>query len=112
MKKINFTGLPIIIKDFLVYIDVIKNKSSLTIEEYSSDLRLFFKFLKYYRGIVPSSVEFEDIDILDIDNEFVKSVTLNDAYAFLSYCKNERDNHGRGQRRRLWPGRIDSDCHG
>ena len=24
MKKINFTGLPIIIKDFLVYLDVIK----------------------------------------------------------------------------------------
>lgn len=42
MKKIDYTGLPSIIKDFLVYMDVIKNKSVLTIEEYSSDLRLFF----------------------------------------------------------------------
>ena len=92
MKRINFVGLPIIIKDFLVYLDVIKNKSTLTIEEYSSDLRIFFKFLKYYRGLVPSSTEFDEIDILDIDEEFVRSVTLNDAYAFLSYCKNERDN--------------------
>ena len=101
MKKISFVGLPIIIKDFLVYLDVIKNKSTLTIEEYSSDLRLFFKFLKYYRGSVPSSVEFEDIDILDIDNEFVKTVTLNDAYAFLSYCKNERDNQEAARARKV-----------
>lgn len=93
MKKIDYTGLPSIIKDFLVYMDVIKNKSALTIEEYSSDLRLFFKFLKLYRGLVPSSTEFDEIDISDIDEDFVKSVTLNDAYAFLSYCKNERDNH-------------------
>ena len=45
MKKIDYTGLPSIIKDFLVYMDVIKNKSVLTIEEYSSDLRLFLRLL-------------------------------------------------------------------
>ena len=71
MKKISFVGLPIIIKDFLVYLDVIKNKSTLTIEEYSSDLKLFFKFLKYYRGLVPSSIEFDEIDILDIDENSI-----------------------------------------
>lgn len=101
MKKINFAGLPIIIKDFLVYLDVIKNKSTLTIEEYSSDLKLFFKFLKYYRGLVPSSIEFDEIDILDIDETFVRSVTLNDAYAFLSYCKNERDNQEAARARKV-----------
>ena len=70
MKKINYIGLPPIIRDFIVYLDVIKNKSALTIDEYASDLRLFFKFLKYYRGLVPSSVEFEEIDILDIDQAY------------------------------------------
>ena len=73
MKKVNYFGLPIIIKDFLVYLDVIKNKSVLTIEEYSSDLRLFFKFIKQYRGLVPPTVDFEEIDILDIDEVFVNS---------------------------------------
>ena len=101
MKKINYTGLPIVIKEFLIYLDVIKNKSTLTIEEYSSDLKLFFKFLKYYRGLIPSSVEFDEIDILDIDESFVKSVTLNDAYAFLSYCKNERDNQEAARARKV-----------
>ena len=101
MKKINYVGLPPIIRDFIVYLDVIKNKSALTIDEYSSDLRLFFKFLKYYRGLLPPATEFDEIDILDIDEEFVRTVTLNDAYAFLSYCKNERDNQEAARARKV-----------
>ena len=101
MKQIDYVGLPYIVKDFLVYMDVIKNKSNLTIEEYSSDLRLFLKFLKMYKGLVPSSVEFNEIDITDIDEAFIKDITLNDAYAFLSYCKNERDNHEAARARKV-----------
>lgn len=101
MKGINYSGLPVVVKDFLVYLDVIKNKSTLTIEEYGSDLRLFFKFVKQYKGLVPPTVEFEDIDITDVDEEFVRNVTLNDAYAFLSYCKNERDNREAARARKV-----------
>jgi site-specific recombinase XerD len=101
MKQIDYVGLPYIVKDFLVYMDVIKNKSKLTIEEYSSDLRLFLKFLKMYKGLVPSSIDFNDIDITDIGDAFIKEITLNDAYAFLSYCKNERDNHEAARARKV-----------
>ncbi len=101
MKHISYIGVPPILRDFLVYMDVIKNKSNLTIEEYASDLKLFFRFLKLFRGIVPSSVEFEEIDITDIDEDFIKSISLNDAYAFLSYCKNERDNQEAARARKV-----------
>lgn len=101
LKQIDYFGLPPIVKDFLVYMDVIKNKSSLTIEEYSSDLKLFLRFLKIYKGLVPSSTEFNEIDISDIDEEFIKNISLNDAYAFLSYCKNERDNHEAARARKV-----------
>lgn len=100
-QKINYNGLPILLRDFLVHMDVIKNKSSLTIEEYSSDLRLFFKFLKYYKGLTSPDEDFENIYIADIDEEFIKSISLNDAYAFLSYCKNERDNHEAARSRKV-----------
>lgn len=101
MSKLDFTGLPFIVKDFLVYLDVIKNKSVLTIEEYSSDLKLFFKFLKQYHGIVPYSTDFNEIDISDIDEAFIRNITLNDAYAFLSYCKNERNNKEAARARKV-----------
>lgn len=101
MKHIDYTEMPSLLRDFLVYMDVIKNKSTLTIEEYSSDLCLFFKFLKIFHGLVPSSADFDSIDITDIDEAFIKSISLNDAYAFLSYCKNERDNQEAARARKV-----------
>lgn len=97
----NDPKLPYLVKDFLVYMDVIKNKSALTISEYASDLSLFFKFLKLYKGLVPSSAEFDKIEINDIDEKFIKDISLTDAYAFLSYCKNERDNHEAARARKV-----------
>ena len=100
-KSYNDPNLPYLLKDFLVYLDVIKNKSALTIGEYASDLTLFFKFLKLYKGLVPSSTEFDDVPINDIDENFIKDISLNDAYAFLSYCKNERDNKEAARARKV-----------
>ncbi len=97
----NDPRLPYLVKDFLVYMDVIKNKSALTISEYASDLTLFLKFLKLYKGLVPSSTDFDDIAIDDIDEKFIKDISLTDAYAFLSYCKNERDNHEAARARKV-----------
>lgn len=101
MKVINYDGLPSLLRDFLIYMDVIKNKSSLTIEEYCSDLKMFFKYMKIYKGLVPSSTTFEEIYIGDIDEKFIKEITLNDAYAFLSYCKNQRDNREAARSRKV-----------
>lgn len=97
----NDPSLPYLVKDFLVYLDVIKNKSALTVSEYASDLTIFFKFLKLYKGDVPSSTVFEDIIINDIDESFIKDVSLNDAYAFISYCKNERGNKEAARARKM-----------
>ena len=81
-----------LIREFLSYTETIKGKSSKTAEEYFLDLRTFFRFLKQYYGVIPFSTEFEDIDIKDIDIEFIQRITLDDAYNFFSYCKNEREN--------------------
>ena len=88
MKYSTADDLPIILKEFLNHIYVVKNKSSLTIDEYALDLKMFLRFLKRQKALVPSSEEFDKIDITDVDIDFLKNVTLMDAYAFLSYCKN------------------------
>lgn len=93
--------LPLLVMDFLNYIDAIKNKSPKTIEEYALDLRTFFRFMKIYRGLVPSSIEFDKIYIKDIDIEFIKSITLSDAYAYFSYCKVDRDNDSAARARKV-----------
>lgn len=87
MKYSTADDLPIILKEFLNHIYVVKNKSSLTIDEYALDLKMFLRFLKRQKALVPSSEEFDKIDITDVDIDFLRNVTLMDAYAFLSYCK-------------------------
>lgn len=90
-----------ILNDFLCYLDVVKNKSHLTVQEYATDLRTFFRYLKQSRGLIPASTDFEAIHISDLDIAFFRTVTLSDAYAFLSYCKNERHNNATTRARKV-----------
>jgi len=92
MKREDFDGLPHLVAEYLNYLDVVKNKSPLTVLEYASDLRTFFRYLMMSRGLVPPDISFADIDISQLDIDFFKTVTLLDAYSFLSYCKADRQN--------------------
>lgn len=91
MKHKNLLEIPPIIRDFLTYNETIKGKSSLTVEEYFLDLQTFFRYLLKVRGLAEED-EFEKIDISSVDVELLKSVTISDLYAFIVFCKNERDN--------------------
>jgi len=83
---------PEIIKGFLIYSESIKNKSSSSVNEYYTDLRTFFRYILMIRGLSPANVDFKEIDISSIDLELVKTITLQDLYAFLVFCKNDLNN--------------------
>lgn len=101
LKYAKSSNLPPLLQDFANHQLAIKNKSELTVDEYALDLILFFRYLKAQQsGKVPSP-SFSDIDISDIDIEFLRKVTLADAYAFLSYCKSERDNDAAARARKV-----------
>ena len=80
-----------IIRDYLNYMTVVKGKSRLTVQEYYTDLRTFFRFFKFFHGI--SKEEFDKIPIDDVDIDMIKSVTLSDVYEFMNYCIDERHNN-------------------
>ena len=101
VKRDNFDKLPDIVNDFLNYYSVIKNRSELTVKEYANDLSTFFKFLKFSRNIVDSGTEFDEIDISDVSIELISSVTLSEAYKFLVFCKNERENNEKTRARKV-----------
>lgn len=88
------------IRDFLTYLTVIQGKSSNTRVGYEYDLNLFFKFLKvdYNYGNLD---KIDQVDISKIDIEFIKDISLEDMYAFLEYCENERDNEARAKARKV-----------
>lgn len=80
------------IKDYLFYLQTVRGKSTKTVDEYFSDLRTFFRFIKRKRNLVSSDVEFSEIYVDDIDENIIKSITLTDAYEFMNFLLRERDN--------------------
>ena len=92
---------PRIIKDFLVYMEIIKGKSPKTVDEYYMDLRTFFRFIKKFKGLVSPTSEFENISIEDLDIELVKAVTLSDIYEYMNYISSERGNNANTRCRKV-----------
>ncbi len=93
MKLEILQSCPPIIRDFLTYNETIRGKSSRSVEGYFLDLQTFFRYLLLVRGKVEKDIEFEKIDIMAVDIELIRTVTISDLYAFLVYCKNERSNN-------------------
>lgn len=85
-----YTDCPTILRDFLTYHETIKGQSARTISEYYLDLRMFLRFIKLMRGDMPLNTQLENIDIRDIDLDFVRTITTSDIFEFLSYLANDR----------------------
>ena len=87
------SSYPRYITDFLNYLETIKGKSENTVNGYKIDLILLFRFLKVYKGyFIPEGIEFEEIYIGDLDENFLKSIKLIDLYSFLSFTEKQRNN--------------------
>lgn len=101
MRREDFNKLPQLVQDYLIYIEAIKGHSSLSVIEYASDLRTFFRYIVRSRNLCEKNTEDADIDLTIVDINLIKSITLNDAYRFLIYCKNERKNNEATRARRV-----------
>ncbi len=81
---------PQILREFLTYHENIKGQSKLTISEYYFDLRMFLRFIKLMRNDMPITTQLDDIDIKDIDINFIRNIDTSDIFDFLSYLANDR----------------------
>lgn len=94
-------NLPIILEDFLNYIETIKGKSENTTKEYFFDLRTLFRFLKLRYKLVDKSIPFDEINISDVDESIIQRVTLQDLYAFISFVDKDRNNKNHAKARKV-----------
>ena len=101
MRQEEIVTLPNLVKLYLNYLSGIKSKSQLTVLEYASDLRLFFRFISRTRNLCDKSVPFEEINISLMSDETICSVTLDEAYLFLAFCRNERNNDNNSRARKV-----------
>lgn len=73
-------------RDFY-YLTVIKGRSPNTVVEYRTDILMVFSYLKGKRG---AQQQKEKYDLSFVDADFIRSIALNDMYAFLSDCQNHK----------------------
>ena len=90
-----------LIDDFLDYMKATKGASENTVKEYYYDLRMFVRFIKRRKGLVDSSIDFDDIPIEDINAEILESVTKQDIYAYNAFLERERKISNRSKFRKI-----------
>ncbi len=101
MEKDKFEDAPPILKDYIIYLQLVKNRSDLTVLNYYTDLRSFFRFYKIKKGRASNDPEeFSKIDISDITEEDVKSVDLMLAQEFLIFEKTKKANENKARYRK------------
>ncbi len=84
---------PKVFREFLMYMQTIKGKSVNTVKEYALDLRIFFKYMKHHFGLSDIPIErFDEIEINDLDYDFVNKITLSDLFEYLSFMSDVRNN--------------------
>lgn len=81
---------PPVLRDFLIYISTIRGKSDKTAYEYYLDLRFFLRYWKHAKGLVPADKPLDEISILDVNVEMLRSITLSDVYDYLGYIAQEK----------------------
>jgi len=95
-----------ILKEFLGYMEVVKGRSVNTVEEYFIDLRTFFRYMKMHKGLVSRDTELDEIPIMDIGIDFIRGITIQDVYEYMSYVKNQRGNNARALARKACSLRV------
>lgn len=92
MRIEEFVTMPLLVQKYLNYLIVVKSKSELTALEYASDLRTFYRFIMIRYNLCDKDTPFDEINISGLSDDVIINITLDDAYAFLAYCRQKRNN--------------------
>lgn len=99
--KSKYDNAPPLLKDFIMYLQLVKNRSELTVLNYYTDLRSFFRYYKIKLGRASAHPdEFAKIDITDITELEIKNVDLMLVQEFLIFTKTEKSNDHKARYRK------------
>jgi len=94
--------MPPLVKDFAAYKLTIQGCSQKTVDEYLSDLRMFFKYICAKRSNIKTYSEaYDKISLVGLDTEFICSITTDEIYDFFIYVSTERGNNAAAKSRKL-----------
>ena len=74
--------VPDIVMEFLEYHSTVRGHSDLTVNGYYHDLKILFRYLKRRRHCVPNDIPFNEIDITDVDLDFIRQIKIEELYRY------------------------------
>lgn len=89
LDKIN--DIPDILMEFLEYHSTVRGHSDLTVQGYYHDLKILFRFLKRRRHMVDRDIPFNEIDITDVDLDFIRQIKIEELYRYQSFSPEKMD---------------------
>lgn len=92
VKQSYIDDCPYYLEDFLTNLKIIKDRADRTEEAYYIDIRTFLRYLKIKHKAAASTDDWSSIDIADVPIEWIESFSLSDAYVYLKYLKDVRNN--------------------
>ena len=99
---VNFDDSTPELRDFLTYLEVIKGKSTNTVNAYYYDLRLFYRYVKIKNSSNKISFdEINNVEISDVPFEWIKKIRLTDLYDFMNYVNRSRANSSSARARKV-----------
>ncbi len=99
MKRADMTDIPEYCVQYLVYLQVVRSLSPLTVQEYYLDLRAFFRFLKVGDSLEEEA--FNKVDASDISIESLKKVTLANLHEYLAFRQSQLNNSPKSRMRKI-----------
>ncbi len=89
----NKTDCPKYLKDFLTHIRIVEDRAPRTEDAYYTDMKTFLRYLLIdHNDVDPNKTEFKDISIQNVPLEYVEQFSLHDAYSYLRWRSDEREN--------------------
>ena len=85
MNLYQINDAPDILMEFLEYHSTVRGHSDKTVSGYYLDLKILFRFIKRRRHLVPAETPFNEIDISDVDIDFIKSIRIEELYRYQSF---------------------------
>lgn len=101
MNKAYSDHCPDYLKEFLIYMETIKGRSSRTVDGYYIELRSFIRFLMIKNNMVSSDTDYTDIDISVAPFELIKNSTKLDAMEFLAEFQTKHQNQAKARSRKV-----------
>ena len=93
--------MPEIVRRYSLYMRNIKGRSAKTVDGYCLDLRMFFRFLKKYRNLVDKKTDDSEIDIHDVDIDFIRKIDVTEIFEFMNYTVDDRINIASTRQRKI-----------